>query len=457
MSPGQCPNVDTGRVISVFRTIDRTKSGKIPRKHLEYTLSKLGFRDRDVKTLLSSFSGNGGAEALDYADFVNWVCGEPGRDHSMYYGSYAEDRFGGGIGLRAGIDEAQARLVPGTCVTRVCLLSESHATLREWATEENWAEATRIHKGAYFTRMTNQVQEAVLQRVRAHYASTTMAYHAEAMPVEAALFRCTDEAALLSLCSSTPVHSTPSVVRGVFDERTERCVVDFANKRLGGGWLSYGMVQEEKMFVERFDLGALCARSLLEMPDPIAQPLASPFSMHPSEAWVLRGAPAFAEVPWYGRTPADGLERLRLLDPAADSGTSPTVVAVDAIKASFLVYERRHLELMLTKAYCGFAAARHDPEVGGERLIATGSWGCGAFHNNERVMFVVQALAGSLAGVSLTHHELGDGLDLTPAIALVERLAAQRKTVAEGLAELQALCASDAGWRSKFDPEKHTR
>lgn len=193
------------------------------------------------------------------------------------------------------------------------------------------------------------------------------------------------------------------------------------------------------------------------MPDPIARPLASPFSMYPNEAWVLRGAPAFAEVPWYGRTPPDGLERLKLLDPANDVATSPIVVVIDAIKASFPVYERQHLELMLTKAYCGFASARHDPDVGGESLIATGSWGCGAFLNNERVMFVVQSLAASLAGVTLTHHDLGDGLDLAPAIALVERLVAQRRTVAVGLAELEALCASDAGWRSKFDPEKHAR
>ena len=55
--------------------------------------------------------------------------------------------------------------------------------------------------------------------------------------------------------------SVPVLVEGIYDEKTERCVVDFANKRLGGGWLSYGMVQEEKMFIERPDLGALCARA----------------------------------------------------------------------------------------------------------------------------------------------------------------------------------------------------
>ena len=35
------------------------------------------------------------------------------------------------------------------------------------------------------------------------------------------------------------------VVFGVFNEEKDPCVVDFANKRLGGGWLGYGMAQEE--------------------------------------------------------------------------------------------------------------------------------------------------------------------------------------------------------------------
>ena len=89
--------------------------------------------------------------------------------------------------------------------------------------------------------------------------------------MQAALFRC-DSAAFGALCEETPVSGVPELVVGVFDEKKEACIVDFANKRLGGAWLSYGMVQEEKMFIERFDLGALAARALVEMPDPAASP-----------------------------------------------------------------------------------------------------------------------------------------------------------------------------------------
>jgi hypothetical protein len=335
----------------------------------------------------------------------------------------------------------------------VAVFSESHEQLRAWATAENWREATRIHKASYFTRSENPVQEAVLERIRQHYVSV-QGYVALA-PVQFALFRCEDEEALRTRCAGVQVTRIPSVVRGIFDERSERCVVDFANKRLGGGWLSYGMVQEEKMFIERFDFGALCAKSLLTMPgDPTVEPIASPLSMRPDEACILRGAPAFAHIDWYGRTPKDGLDRFKLLDPSQDQGTEPTVVAIDAIRANFQIYTRRQLEMMLRKAYVGFVAAREDPSVGGATTIATGSWGCGVFLNSERVMFVIQTLAANLAGVDLTYHVLGDGLSLGPALAFAEELLLKKCTVEQALDALERKCASDPEWYSKYNPDR---
>jgi len=365
----------------------------------------------------------------------------------LYYGAYGSDRFGGGIGRRVGIDESSKKVLPGTGISRVALFSESHEALRAWATADNLRKATRIHKAAYFTRSENLVQEAVVERVRQHYVDATD-YVAET-PVQAALFRCEDEEVVWNRSASELVTRIPSIVRGVFDERSERCVVDFANKRLGGAWLSYGCVQEEKMFIERFDYSALCARSLVEMEDPVSAPLASPFSMRPNEAWILRGGPAFAEVPWYGRTPGDAESRLRLLDPANDRSTMPTVLAIDAIKADFDLYERQHLELMLIKAYTGFSAAVHDPDVGRSPTIATGSWGCGAFRNNERVMFVIQTLAANLAGVELTYHVLADGHRLGPAFVFLEEAVHQGLTVAQSLDMLLERCITDRDWRPK--------
>jgi len=350
-----------------------------------------------------------------------------------------------------GISETHKVPLPKMGVCRVTLFAETYENLSKWATDTNWKQATEIHKKAYFTRTENLVQEEVLQKIRQHYVECK--HYVSSAPVQAALFRidCTRDE-FRKRCDESRVMRIPGIKFGVFDESSERCIVDFANKRLGGGWLGYGMVQEEKMFIERFDYGALCARSLLEMPDPVANPHASPFSMHPDEAWILRGAPRFADVGWYGRTPADALSKLTLLNPVDDSKTAPAVVAIDAIKASFPVYEREHLEMMLIKAYTGFAAASNDPDVGGYKQIATGSWGCGAFYNNERVMFVVQALAANVAGVSLVHHVLGDGFRIAPALAFLEDCLVHKLTVGQALDALVERCASDEDWKSKWKP-----
>ena len=288
-------------------------------------------------------------------------------------GLAAEDYYGGagGIGERIGLQEHDAVTVPGAhCVTRVATIAEAHESLREWATESNWREATRVHKNG---RHGNTVQEEILQRIRAHYQEADPGKNAPT--VRAALFRCNNAAEFSSLCERTAVSSKPpTLVKGTYDEKREKCIVDFANKRLGGGWLSTGMVQEEKIFIERPDLGALCARALLQMPTAVTAAaackeasallrkgeillalgrmrmamkswiqyrggvplLASPFAMRESEAWVLSGAPAYASIGWYGRTPPNAHDKYQLLAPAEDAASCPTsaLLALDPIRPS---------------------------------------------------------------------------------------------------------------------------
>ena len=369
-----------------------------------------------------------------------------------YYGSYSGDRFGGGIGLRVGIEEREDKhtRLPGTGVVRVTTFTDTHERLKEWASQENWQRATEVHKAAYFTRTTNEIQERVLEHVRQHYCNASFVAD---KPVSMALFRLKDCEEFKNRCKQKQVLQLPLVVHGVFDEATEPCIVDFANKRLGGGWLSYGCVQEEILFIERPDFGAMCARSLLEMPDPTKEPIASPFSMEPNEAWVLRGAPRFAKIGWYGRAPKDALNKVKLLDPEDDRMTSPTVVAIDAIKASFEVYTREHLQLMLRKAYTGFVAVKEDELFGGEFEVSTGSWGCGAFFNSEPVMFAIQALAANAAGLRLIYHSLGDGRRLAPAFALLEDAMVRKLTIEEALDALAEQCSNDPAFRTKYRPK----
>mmetsp|Transcript_3766 Transcript_3766/g.8789 ORF Transcript_3766/g.8789 Transcript_3766/m.8789 type:complete len:414 (+) Transcript_3766:27-1268(+) len=374
-------------------------------------------------------------------------------DGPSYYGSYSSDRFNGGIGRRVGIDERQDSHVtlPSTGVARVAAFTETHEKLKSWATQENWKRATAIHKAAYFTRTTSEVQEQVLEHIRSHYCSRP--YVADE-PVIMALFRLKDVGEFERVCCSrAKVLELPLVVRGVFDEKRERCVVDFANKRLGGGWLSYGCVQEEILFIERPDFGAMCARSLLEMPDPTKEAIASPFSMEPNEAWVMRGAPQFAKLGWYGKAPKDAMDRVTLLDPEEDRKSAPTVVAMDAIKANFEVYTKEHLQMMLRKAYTAFVAVKEDPLVGGVTEVSTGSWGCGAFYNSEPVMFAIQTLAANAAGVRLVYHSLGDGRRLAPAFELLEEAMIRQLTVAQALDVLAERCAHDPQFRTKYRPK----
>ena len=111
-------------------------------------------------------------------------------------------------------------------------------------------------------------------------------------------------------------------------------------------------------------------------------------------------------------------------------------------------------------AYVGFAAARHDSTLGGHRVIASGHWGCGAFGNNEKVMYVVQSLAADLAGVSLRYHcpEAGRvtidtdqkaSVDLSPAVRLIEEARTEQLTVRAALDRLAERCATDPEWRTK--------
>eukprot|EP00966_Prymnesium_polylepis_P315713 7294748-Prymnesium_polylepis.1 len=86
-----------------------------------------------------------------------------------------------------------------------------------------------------------------------------------------------------------------------------------------------------------------------EDPTASAAPPACVFSMYRDEAWIFKGAPAFAHVGWYGRTPPDAHDKVTLLDPVEDLATSPTIIAIDAIKCEFQVYERQHLDMMLLK------------------------------------------------------------------------------------------------------------
>jgi len=63
----------------------------------------------------------------------------------------------------------------------------------------------------------------------------------------------------------------------------------------------------------------------------------------------------------------------------------------------FLHFKPEHIFRDLNKAYIGFLACKK------EKLISTGSWGCGAFGGDMHEKFVQQICAAVLAGVQLDY------------------------------------------------------
>jgi len=93
-------------------------------------------------------------------------------------------------------------------------------------------------------------------------------------------------------------------------------------------------------------------------------------------------------------------------------------------------YFRRHIDLIATTAFTGFAAAvaesrRYWPGAAVE--LRTGFWGCGAFGGNRQVMTILQLLAARLASVDRLRFYTFDtaGLaDFTAGATALERVLA---------------------------------
>jgi hypothetical protein len=183
--------------------------------------------------------------------------------------------------------------------------------------------------------------------------------------------------------------------------------VDFANRFLGGGVLSGGNVQEEIRFAVA--------------PEHLAMMIVSPM-MRDDEAIVMSGCESFAATRGYGGTLAYAGHYRDPCPRLADGTPDLEMVAIDAVD-----YRRGNPNLQylepavlreLGKARAGFsfrarasmvadgasdAAAREVP-----RSIATGNWGCGAFHGDPPHKAIVQWLAASAEGRAIRYYSFGD-------------------------------------------------
>jgi len=115
--------------------------------------------------------------------------------------------------------------------------------------------------------------------------------------------------------TQTQRRSLPLTIRdGLIDERRHSCVVDFANKHVGGHYLTGGFVQEEKLVWERTDLAALLTKGYADQ---------CPYTMGPREAWVFRGLRKWASCQMYGTIPADWRSRTHVYPGSETTTTTP--------------------------------------------------------------------------------------------------------------------------------------
>lgn len=156
--------------------------------------------------------------------------------------------------------------------------------------------------------------------------------------------------------------------------------VDFANKYIGGGVLSWGCVQEEIRFL-------ICPELLIT--------LLVTEALDDTEALIIKGVEQYSQYEGYGRnfrwmgdfvddTPAD-INGHRLT----------TIVAIDALNCAHIhdQFAIENIDRELNKAYTGFHLSPTTRTMG----IATGNWGCGAFRGDPYLKAIIQLMA---AGVS---------------------------------------------------------
>ncbi|GBP58887.1 Poly(ADP-ribose) glycohydrolase [Eumeta japonica] len=190
------------------------------------------------------------------------------------------------------------------------------------------------------------------------------------------------------LIGGTPLHVNSKGT--IEDDGMGLLQVDFANKYLGGGVLSYGCVQEEIRFV-------ICPELLVSMLFTEV--------LKPTEALLMIGCERYSSYSGYGdtfqwagdykdTTPYDLSGRRRC-----------AVLAIDALPFRRLEDQYRPE----TIAWVGVSACTSKFEA---RLsypgVATGNWGCGAFGGSPHLKSLLQIMACTEARRPIAYYTFDD-------------------------------------------------
>ncbi|KAB0384187.1 hypothetical protein FD755_006104 [Muntiacus reevesi] len=192
--------------------------------------------------------------------------------------------------------------------------------------------------------------------------------------------------------------------------------VDFANRFVGGGVTSAGLVQEEIRFLINPEL--IVSRLFTEVLDH-------------NECLIITGTEQYSEYTGYAETYRWARSHEDRSERDDWQRRSTEIVAIDAL------HFRRYLDQFvpekirreLNKAYCGFLR----PGVSSENLaaVATGNWGCGAFGGDARLKALIQILAAAVAERDVVYFTFGDAELMRDIYSMHTFLTERKLTVGE--------------------------
>lgn len=169
--------------------------------------------------------------------------------------------------------------------------------------------------------------------------------------------------------------------------------VDFANRYVGGGVTSAGLVQEEIRFIINPEL--IASRLFTEELDP-------------NECLIITGAEQYSEYKGYAESYK--WDRAHEDEAPRDSWQRRTteIVAIDAFHFRSYIdqFSPEKIKRELNKAYCGFFREGIKPE--NLSAVATGNWGCGAFGGDNRLKALIQLLAAAETGRDVVYFTFND-------------------------------------------------
>jgi poly(ADP-ribose) glycohydrolase len=166
--------------------------------------------------------------------------------------------------------------------------------------------------------------------------------------------------------------------------------VDFANRRVGGGMLSDGCVQEEIRFI-------ICPELI------VARLLAD--AMEDNECIFVIGCERFSNHVGYGdgfRWHSDHVNATKW-DKHGRRHTE--LVAIDAtpFRNYFSQFTVTSIARELNKAFCTFYSGSTSSSS-----VATGNWGCGAYRGDHRLKALLQMIACAVASRDLCYFTFFD-------------------------------------------------